>query len=111
MPEEVFVLAMTALISGAVVLIAVARSVVGYHTAKLQSRNQSRSGDELTAGELQRLVRAAVEESIEPLVEKIDRLESQRAPRALQEPRTDVLQDDFDEPPAAEPVLRRGRSR
>jgi hypothetical protein len=88
MPEEVMVIAMTAIICGTLMLTMIIRAAIGYQRSKHEKT--AAGGSSLTTSELQRLMRAAVEEGTQPLLERIDELEAQlqaaaRQPRLLPE--------------------------
>lgn len=96
MPEEVMVIAVTAIIAIAVTVL----SIAGMITKSVRQRNQSRrdGSPSLTQSELQHLLRDAVEEGTLPLYRKIEALENKldraqlvsaerTAPRELEEHR------------------------
>ena len=73
MEEELVVIAVFAIIFSSVTVISIARSISKAIQAK--SRRGDEGGGSLTKGELQRLLREAVEEATLPLYTKIDGLE------------------------------------
>ncbi len=93
MQEEVVVIVMTAIIAGTLMVATFMRGIFKYLTSRHQPVVREAGGESLTAGELERLLREAVEDAVAPLVDKIERLEER-----LSAPE-DRLQD------AAEPRL------
>lgn len=89
MPEEIFVLSMTALISAAVVVTSIVRSTFKYLHAK-NTRPQVESGG-LTASELKHLLSEAVEDAVLPLHQQIENLEKQISRAALPPAREKAL--------------------
>lgn len=89
MPEEIFVIAMTALVCGTGVVLGIIRSIVGYQRAKLESK-RAPGDSSLTTSELQRIIQAAVEQATRPLEQKIDAIQAdlraEGPPRTLAEP-------------------------
>lgn len=80
---------------------------------KAKYKAQASHGDGLRASELQRLIREAVEDAVEPLYDRIDQLEG-RVPESRPEARLDpaVLADALDDPEADdEPAAARRRAR
>lgn len=89
MPEEIFVLSMTALISAAVVVSSIVRSTFKYLHAR-NVRPQVESGG-MTSSELKNLLTEAVEDAVFPLHRRIDELEKQLGRTALPPVREKVL--------------------
>ncbi len=70
MPEEILIIIVMSLVSGSI--LALWGMTLNYRKAKFQSKS---SGDSsLTTGELDRLIRKAVEEATAPLTEKIEEM-------------------------------------
>ncbi len=98
MPDEVFVIILVAILAGTMMVAGIARSIFKY----LSSRHQPiQAGSSLTAGELERLLREAVEEATAPLAAQIDALE-----RRLLEAPPLLPEGDLSEQEAAPPDRR-----
>lgn len=72
MPEEVFLIVMTAIAAGT--LTSIVKLVVNYLQGR-DVKSRSNQGSSLTTSELQRIIEETVQRAIEPLAGKIDRLE------------------------------------
>ncbi len=81
MPEEIVAIIIVSLIAGTVMVLGVAKIITGY----LKSRHAGGSGPSLTSSELSGLIRSAVEEAVDPLSDRLDRLEK-RLPQPVDRP-------------------------
>ncbi|MDZ4698740.1 MAG: hypothetical protein SH809_03445 [Rhodothermales bacterium] len=77
---------------------------------KLRIKNGQSSGNTLTESELKRLIQQAVDEAVEPLWERLDRISPETA-EAFERPSPRLLdsfseQEDEEEQPAPRPRLR-----
>ncbi len=103
MPDEVFVIILVAILAGTMMVAGIARSIFKY----LSSRHQPiQAGSSLTAGELERLLREAVEEATAPLAAQIDALERRLDERRLLEAPPLLPEGDLSEQEAAPPDRR-----
>ena len=94
MPEEIVVIVVVAILAGTVSTIV--KSVTGY----LKSKNAAgtASGSSLTASELKTLLRSAVDEALEPLAARVERIErrlegGEAEMPLLDEPRDELLDE------------------
>jgi len=105
MPEEILAIVIISIFAGTVM--SIVRMVLSYKERKSMTSTGSHTGSSLTTSELERMMKRAVEEATEPLVRKIDDLESEMAvgktPR-LEAARTDLLLDIDGENEDAEPA-------
>jgi hypothetical protein len=99
--NEAFV-AVAAIIAGCIMIASlfrygakVARDVFGVAAA-----SEDRSGDALTQGEVESMIRRAVREEVRPLQEKIERLEAREGNEQFEKaPRRDLPAGGFEEDP------------
>lgn len=76
MPEEIAVIAVVAILSGTV--LGIVKQALQYARDKRQlGHASSAQGSSLTTSELHTMLREAVEDAVQPLERKIDRLERQ----------------------------------
>ncbi|GAB5519533.1 MAG: hypothetical protein RhofKO_17840 [Rhodothermales bacterium] len=76
MPEEVAVIALVAIISGTLMVLAIARMISKTIAAKNEQKYGSQStGSSLTQGELEKMLGRVVANAQEPLVERLDMIE------------------------------------
>jgi hypothetical protein len=91
MPEELMVIAVTAILTAGVVVL----SVAGMITRSIREKHRARSGagPSLTQSELRHLLREAVEDGTQPLYAKIQdleqKLERAQLPQNAEAPRQD----------------------
>ncbi len=77
------------------------KTVLDYKKAKGRAQESEGEGAGVTAGELRRLLREAVEEANAPLLDRIDELEARMLPAALDD------EEDYDAAPQERTLGRR----
>jgi len=87
MPEEIFIIALTAIVFGTLTFASVVKSIFRYLGTKSQAQQ---TGAGLTASELRTLIQEAVVEATEPLAERVGDLEEHLA---VSEPRRSGRRD------------------
>lgn len=105
-PEAIMIMVIVAILAGSFMIASIFKSIFRY----AQSRHQKETvpGSSLTTGELERLVRKAVEDATEPLHDRIDRLEERLTtpPRLTASPADARLLLPDDEVPSADEATR-----